>query len=71
MDHIIAIVLGGHPWHEDNLQALCSECHKIKTKSDVAILAWWKRESKYDIGPIIPDPQLTLDNLLVYNYEYS
>ena len=67
MDHIIAIVLGGHPWHHDNLQALCSECHKIKTKSDVGILAWWKRQAKYDTGPIIPNPQLTLDEVINYD----
>jgi len=71
MDHIIAIVLGGHPWHEDNLQALCQTCHKEKTKSDVGILAWWKRQAKYDIGAMIPDPQLTLDNELNYNYAYG
>lgn len=51
MDHIIALVLGGHPWDYRNLQGLCEDCHKIKTKSDVKILAWWKRESNYDIGP--------------------
>ncbi len=50
MDHIIAIVLRGHPWHYDNLQILCDKCHKIKTKSDMRILAWWKRQVKYDIG---------------------
>ena len=61
MDHIIAIVLGGHPWHEDNLQALCDNCHKIKTKSDVRILAWWKRQAKYDIGQLIPDNQAVLE----------
>lgn len=65
VDHIIAIILGGHPWHDDNLQALCSECHKIKTKSDVAILAWWKRECKYDLGPIIPDNQTLLESFTV------
>lgn len=61
MDHIIAIVLGGHPWHKKNLQALCSDCHKIKTKSDVGILAWWKRQAKYDIGAMIPDFQPLLE----------
>ncbi len=50
MDHIIAVVLCGHPWDYRNLQALCSDCHKVKTKSDMGILAWWKREMKYDIG---------------------
>ncbi len=48
MDHIIAIALGGHPWDERNLQALCSNCHKKKTTIDVKIIAWWKRESNYD-----------------------
>jgi len=50
MDHIIAIILGGHPWDHRNLQALCSDCHKEKTKSDVKILAWWRRDSNYDTG---------------------
>lgn len=50
MDHIIAIILGGHPWDERNLQALCKTCHKAKTKSDMKILAWWKRQINYDIG---------------------
>lgn len=62
VDHIIAIVLGGHPWDYRNLQLLCSDCHKIKTKSDIGILAWWKRQVKYDIGPIIPNSQLTLED---------
>ena len=70
MDHIIAIVLGGHPWHYDNLQMICSECHKMKTKSDVGILAAWRKMSNYDLGPMVPNPQLTLDNELNYNYVY-
>ena len=60
MDHIIAIVLGGHPWDTRNLQTICQECHKKKTKSDVGILAWWKRQAKYDIGPIVVNPQQIL-----------
>lgn len=71
MDHIIAIILGGHPWDYRNLQSLCKECHKIKTKSDVGILAEYKRQAKYDIGPIIPDPQTTLDNSMEFNYAYN
>ena len=50
MDHIIALIFGGHPWDERNLQGLCYNCHKIKSKSDMGILAYWKRECKYDIG---------------------
>jgi len=48
MDHIIAIVLGGHPWDYRNLQALCEKCHKLKTKSDIKILAYWRRLTRYD-----------------------
>jgi len=70
MDHIIAIVLGGHPWDERNLIALCHECHNKKTKSDMGILAWWKRQAKYDTGPIIPNPQLTLDEVIQFEYAY-
>lgn len=51
MDHIIALVFGGHPWDKRNLQGLCYDCHKIKSASDMKILAWWKRVDKfYDIG---------------------
>lgn len=48
VDHIIAITLGGHPWDYRNLQILCYFCHKIKTKSDMGILAWWRKESNYE-----------------------
>ena len=34
IDHIIAIMNGGHPWDKRNLQVLCEDCHKIKTKQD-------------------------------------
>lgn len=71
MDHIIALIFGGHPWHEDNLIGLCHECHKVKTKSDMGILAWWRRESNYDTGPEIPDPQTTLDNVIQFNYVWN
>lgn len=64
MDHIIAIVLGGHPWNYDNLQMLCTECHKLKTKSDIAILAAWRQMQKYDLGPVIADTQLILEKFV-------
>ena len=70
VDHILAIVLGGHPWDQRNLQAICESCHKKKTKSDIGILAWWKRQAKYDIGPIIPNPQTTLDNIMDLDYAF-
>lgn len=33
-DHIIPISLGGAEFDKDNLQTLCSECHKKKTAKD-------------------------------------
>lgn len=35
VDHIIAIVNGGEQWDEKNLQVLCTDCHKVKTKADM------------------------------------
>jgi len=64
MDHIIAIILGGHPWDYRNLQSLCEDCHKKKTKSDIVILASWKRECKYDIGLLVKDNQLMLEQFV-------
>lgn len=34
-DHIVALINGGQH-RESNLQVLCSECHKDKTRQDVA-----------------------------------
>jgi len=35
VDHIKAIVNGGDQWDEENLQVLCSGCHKKKTAKDM------------------------------------
>lgn len=67
MDHIIAIVLGGHPWDYRNLQSLCEGCHKKKTAFDIRILAWWKRESNYDTGSIIPNYQHSLEEYVNFD----
>jgi 5-methylcytosine-specific restriction endonuclease McrA len=34
VDHIRAIMNDGENWEENNLQTLCKECHKKKTKND-------------------------------------
>ena len=52
VDHIQAVALGGWMFDESNLQVLCKDCHAVKTKSDVGILAWWRRESNYDAAAI-------------------
>ena len=35
VDHIKAIVNGGDMWNKNNLQTLCIDCHKKKTKEDL------------------------------------
>lgn len=36
VDHKVAIVNGGDMWDENNLQTLCENCHKKKTRKDLA-----------------------------------
>ena len=38
-DHIQAIALGGDEWDINNIQTLCPECNKIKTKEDAGKIA--------------------------------
>lgn len=35
VDHIVALCLGGHPTHVNNLQPLCCNCHAFKSCEDV------------------------------------
>jgi len=45
VDHKLALCLGGT--HKvDNLQLLCIDCHKVKTKDDVGRLAALRKEAK-------------------------
>lgn len=48
-DHIIALINGGEH-RESNLWPLCSLCHKIKTKRDVAIKALTAKKIKSHYG---------------------
>lgn len=34
-DHIIPVSLSGEEWNFDNIQTLCKQCHKEKTKKDM------------------------------------
>ena len=49
MDHRIALVNGGSH-RESNLQLICTECHKAKTKQDVAVKAKTARVRKRHLG---------------------
>ncbi len=46
VDHIIAVAFGGDFWDEENLQVLCSECHKEKTKKDAKKIAELRKKEK-------------------------
>lgn len=35
VDHKLAVALGGDMWDAENLQVLCTDCHKEKTKLDM------------------------------------
>ena len=43
VDHIKAVALGGEMWDKDNLQVLCSKCHKIKTREDMRKIKYYKK----------------------------
>lgn len=51
-DHIIPICLGGAEFDEDNLQTLCVECHKKKTKGEVSFIAAIEREVRLCVEEI-------------------
>lgn len=46
-DHIIPIALGGEQWDINNLQTLCEDCNKIKTREDMQKITIARRNVKY------------------------
>lgn len=46
LDHIKPIAIGGAEFDENNLQVLCIECNKIKTKEDMKQIAIQRRIEK-------------------------
>lgn len=48
-DHVIPLILGGKN-RESNIQLLCHECHKAKTKLDVKLKAKTARVRKKHLG---------------------
>ena len=45
-DHIKPIALGGDEWDMENIQTLCNDCNKIKTKQDQADIGKLRRQEK-------------------------
>ncbi len=35
--HVVALSDGGDPWDPNNLMALCSRCHALRTHAEVAV----------------------------------
>ena len=42
-DHVIPIAIGGEEFDLDNIQTLCLDCNKIKTKSDARLIAKYRK----------------------------
>lgn len=45
-DHIVPIAIGGEEYNLKNLQTLCVDCHKIKTREDMKAIAIFRRKHK-------------------------
>jgi 5-methylcytosine-specific restriction endonuclease McrA len=45
-DHIVPIAIGGEEYDLDNVQTLCKECNKIKTKEDLKKIALYRKRNK-------------------------
>lgn len=45
-DHIIPIALDGDQWDLDNVQTLCIQCDKAKTKQDQGLIALERRRER-------------------------
>ena len=48
MDHILPIALGGEEFDQANLQLLCKDCNKIKTRQDMKNIALGRKGEKLD-----------------------
>jgi hypothetical protein len=46
VDHIKPIAMSGNEWDIENLQTLCKECNKIKTKKDMGDIAKLRLKEK-------------------------
>jgi 5-methylcytosine-specific restriction endonuclease McrA len=45
-DHKLPIALGGEEWDINNIQTLCKECNKVKTRADQGKIAIQRRKDK-------------------------
>jgi hypothetical protein len=45
-DHIVPIAIGGEEYDLSNVQTLCIDCNKIKTKKDMKEIALYRKKNK-------------------------
>lgn len=50
VDHIVPVARGGALYSDENLQDLCSECHRAKTQGEALEDALFRRRSRYGEG---------------------
>ena len=68
-DHILPIVLGGEMWEKDNIETLCVDCNKIKTKADMVNIAKHRKRIKKwhertDCNPRLMNPFVAQESLV-------
>jgi len=51
VDHIRPVALGGKEFDKSNLQVLCEDCNKIKTKNDLVLISKKRNESIQHMNP--------------------
>lgn len=52
-DHIKPVCIGGDCFDLDNIQTLCIDCHKIKTKDDMKLIAEYRQvEKKHETNQV-------------------
>jgi len=49
-DHIIPIAIGGEEYDLENIQSLCNECNKVKTKKDMQKISLYRKQDESQIN---------------------
>jgi 5-methylcytosine-specific restriction endonuclease McrA len=63
VDHILPIALGGEEFDMKNLQTLCGDCNKDKTRNDIRAIAELRRKIKAETtNKIIMEEKIKIKN---------
>jgi 5-methylcytosine-specific restriction endonuclease McrA len=63
-DHIIPIKLGGAMWEFSNIQTLCIDCNKIKTKTDIKNISKHRKRNNKKKENVLVNPFVSQERLL-------